>query len=220
MKKRGVVVSTKADDGSLRPKVRINGVNDGVPVEMLPLAEMMLDLSFTYKPLKEGDEVWVEFPYDGDTRRPMIVGGAMSNPGGIPNVSGAASGNDPLTPPETEGVPPFPAFDASADFVYDRNGLVMAATADGGGIMMNRNTGAVMFMNAAGDGCVDLPGIMFGSAVGGFDVKTPAMFKLNAVGGIELESAALIKIKGNGGVEINTSALLQLLAASIKADQA
>lgn len=218
--RRGRVVDTRAPDGSLRARVSIQGVNDGVPVDQLPWAEYKLDMSFTFKPAQVGDEVWVEFPYDGDTRRPLITGGAMSSPGGIPNVSGAASGNAPLEPPTTEGTPPFPPFDPSADLVYDRNGLVIAATAGGGVVVTNRNNGAMLFLSVDGDLCANIPGKNVGYAEGGYDVKTPAIFKVVADSGIELETAALLSLKGGGGISLDTAALLQMLAASIKADKA
>lgn len=219
MKRRAEVVDTRAPDGSMRARVRINGINDAVPVEQLPWAEYQLDMSFTFKPAQIGDQVWVEFPYDGDSRRPLIVGGAMNNYGGVPNVSGAASGNDPLTPPETEGTPPFPVFDSTADMVYDRNGLVVGATADGSFIVMNRNTGAVVFMNGGGDLAVNIPGILSGFANGGYDVKTPAMFKVDAAGGIELKSAAKVAVTGDGGVDLTTGATLAMTAGNIAANK-
>lgn len=215
MKRRGVVVDTRSPNGSLKARVRIYGMNDNVPVEALPWAEYQLDMNFTFKPAKINDEVWVEFPYDGNTERPLIVGGAQSEYGGKSNLSGVASGSESLEAPE--GAPPFPEFDPSADLVYDRNGLVIAATADSGVIIYNKNSGSSIFMNSAGGVSIDTPSEVKVNSGGDITLETATKVLIKAAGGLTLDTPDKLELIGQAGLKLQTGGTLEITAAQVDA---
>ena len=82
------VVSVDDPEKRCRIKVNVYDIFDGVPVRDLPWAVFSLPLGSRAGegmlcPVRVGDMVWVEF-IGGDTRRPVVVGGAHASPGGQP----------------------------------------------------------------------------------------------------------------------------------------
>ena len=84
------VVSVDDPEKRCRIKVNVYDIFDGVPVRDLPWAVFSLPLGSRAGegmlcPVRVGDMVWVEF-IGGDTRRPVVVGGAHASPGGVPTL--------------------------------------------------------------------------------------------------------------------------------------
>lgn len=84
------VVSVDDPEKRCRIKVNVYDIFDGVPVRDLPWAVFCLPLGSRAGegmlcPVRVGDMVWVEF-IGGDTRRPVVVGGAHASPGGVPTL--------------------------------------------------------------------------------------------------------------------------------------
>lgn len=65
-----------------------------------------------------GDLVWVDFPYEGDSRRPRITAAGQDAPNGQPNVpSESWGGAGAYQPPEIEGAPPLHELKPTEDYV-------------------------------------------------------------------------------------------------------
>ncbi|MDC9590737.1 baseplate protein [Xenorhabdus sp. XENO-10] len=178
---RAVIVDTKHPAGLMRAKVRLLSLWGGVPDDTLPWAEYRLSIGGAFTPTLKGDLVWVEFPYGGDSRYPMITGAAQDAPNGIPNVAPEASGQSgTYEPPAIEGAPPLPALSPPEDFVYKRNNLLVIHTAGGGISITNMASGSCIGMNEAGD--------VFHNATGDFFLNVGGKTTVRSKGEIAFES--------------------------------
>lgn len=97
---RGVVADTNDPEKRKRYRVRVMALHpDGVPVENLPWAESSLFGGKMFGDLpgfEVGDPVFVMF--EGGLRRfPIVIGGAMSASGGIPDAPAEQQSNYPET---------------------------------------------------------------------------------------------------------------------------
>ncbi|PHM51586.1 baseplate protein [Xenorhabdus hominickii] len=172
----------------MKAQVRLLSLWDGIPDEVLPWAEYRLSIGGAFTPAVKGDLVWVEFPYGGDSRYPMITGAAQDAPNGIPNVAPEASGQGgAYEPPDVGGAPPLPALSPTKDFVYKRNHLLVIHTAGGGISITNMASGSCIGMNEAGD--------IFHHATGDFFLNVSGKTTITSQGEITFESAVGLKAK-------------------------
>ena len=87
----GIVESTDDPEGLMRVQVRVKEVfTDDVPASDLPWSTYKLPVGFRpndgmFTPADVGDHVWVDFPFDCDTRRPRITGSVHYCPDRTPN---------------------------------------------------------------------------------------------------------------------------------------
>ncbi|WP_244431802.1 baseplate protein [Xenorhabdus szentirmaii] len=136
-----------------------------------------------FTPAVKGDLVWVEFPYGGDSRYPMITGAAQDAPHGIPNVAPESSGQrGAYVPPAVAGSPPLPVLSPTKDLVYKRNHLLVIHTAGGGVTITNTASGACIGMNEAGD--------VFHHATGDYFLHVGGKTTIKSQGEITFESTA------------------------------
>ncbi|MCE0813704.1 hypothetical protein [Buttiauxella sp. S04-F03] len=107
---------------------------EGITDEDLPWAEYLLPLNYQFTPNQKGDHVWVDFPYNGDTRRPRICGAAMDWQGdGKANVPAEAGGKGTAyTPPSGGDRPAGVKVTSQQDQVINRNKLLEVRSVGGG----------------------------------------------------------------------------------------
>lgn len=152
---RAVVVNPVDAKGRNKVQIKCDGIMEGIPDDALPWAEFLLPLNYRYTPLLKGDLVWVDFPYNGDSRRPRIIGGAQDWKGdGKANVPAEAGGkSSELYKPATgENIPAWAKSQPpQVDDVLARNKLLEVRTVGGGYQITNIDTGATVGFNEAGD---------------------------------------------------------------------
>ena len=147
----GKVENTGDPKGLLRVQVRVFPFFEGVPVSTLPWAEYKLPVGAragegVFTPVKEGDWVWVDFPYRGDTRRPRITGSVHFCPGEAPNLPHDAwEGPNAYSHQRIAGEP-FPANPEYHDgaIVLDENGALIEITRDSSVRVTQKGTGAAL----------------------------------------------------------------------------
>jgi hypothetical protein len=192
---RAKVVDVDDPKGMLRATVRIVGIWDSIADANLPWAERVLGEDGTYRPLLAGDYVWIDFPYNGDSTRPRIVGGASDSPGGVPNLPAEVSGQgSAYTQKSIDGAPTAGTVTASKDFVYDRNGLLEIRNASGSWSVTHKSSGTTLGMNDGGQLYLNSQLTLFVYSEGDATVKTAGNMAVEAAGDMSLKAGGTLSL--------------------------
>ena len=191
-KKRAIVTNTVAPDNKMKAQVRVISEWDEMPDAALPWAEYLVPLDRAFVPTKVGDLVWVEFPYDGDSRRPMIVGGANDWSGGVPNVPPEASGvGSQFQPPAKEGRPTEPAMTPTADMVMNRDGILIKRTQNGAYSITRTSDGTSIGFNDAGSAFIISQADTYLNAAGNITILTDGNATMRATGKMAFKASSI-----------------------------
>ena len=165
------VVSVDDPEKRCRIKVNVYDIFDGVPVRDLPWAVFCLPLGSRAGegmlcPVRVGDMVWVEF-IGGDTRRPVVVGGAHASPGGVPTLppeifQGAGQFEHKRTPDE----PPVQTPPYYEDVVFCQNRALIQFCRSGHLRVTQMDSGSAIEILPSGDMVVHCEGNMYASVKG------------------------------------------------------
>jgi hypothetical protein len=192
---RAKITNTIDPDKLMRAQIKLVGTWDAVPDEACPWAEYLLPIGGAFVPCKVGDYVWVEFPYNGDTRRPLIVGAAQDAPGGTPNVPPESWGGPGYQPPAVEGAPDVSPNTPTEDFVYNRNGLLEHRSPNGSWSVTHMASNTTMGMNDTGQIYIITTQNAFIQADGGMKLKSGSDLDLEAAGNINLKAGGMLSSK-------------------------
>lgn len=153
----GKVVDVADPKKLLRARVRVFSVfSDDVPAADLPWAEYRLPVGSRFNdgffiPADVGDFVWVKFPYDGDTRRPVIIGSAHYAPDGKPNFPHEAWQGTSQHAHKRIGKEPAPADHGyHKDVVFTQHGASIEMREDTSISIIQRGTGTEINIDPQG----------------------------------------------------------------------
>ncbi|CAM3952641.1 baseplate protein [Serratia silvae] len=196
-KRRAVIVNTAHESGMMKAQIRLMHEWDDMPDRALPWAEYLLPIGAGFIPTIAGDMVWVEFPYDGDSRRPMIVGAAQDWAGGIPNVPPEASGQaGQFIPPDVPDAPPAPQLNPTKDAVLNRNGLLEVRSEGGGFAITRTSDGTTIGMNESGQAYMISKADLFLNAGGKVTIVAGNQLDIKAGGNMSFSTSGTISFKG------------------------
>ncbi|HOH29113.1 MAG TPA: phage baseplate assembly protein V [Candidatus Hydrogenedentes bacterium] len=154
----GAVESVSDPENLMRVQVRVYGIfSDKTPKADLPWATYLLPVGSRvndgyFTPVDVGDHVWVRFPMDGDTRRPMIVGSVHYAPGKTPNFPHESFAGPQKLSHKTTGEEPAPAAAAyHTNAVYTQHGFTIEINADKSAAITQRDTGSAIRISPQGD---------------------------------------------------------------------
>lgn len=150
---RAVVVNNAPPEGLHLAQVRLLVLWDSIPDADLPWAEYSLPLGARpdegeAMPVKKGDHVWVEFPYSGDSRLPLIVASAYTAPGGKSHLPADLFAQT-FEHKRTDGEPAGPSA-SYGDKVTDLFGVLQQLTQSGDWCLTHKSTGTALHVTKDG----------------------------------------------------------------------
>ncbi|HFU2857312.1 TPA: baseplate protein [Enterobacter cloacae] len=227
---RAVVVG-ETDQKTFKVKVKVLGMMDGIPDDDLPWAEFLLPVGNGYIPAAAKDLVWVDFPYNGDSRRPRIIGGAMDWGGGQVNLAGQAGGkgtaggttspggsnpnlvNGVYQKPNVPGMPNLPSHTVGKDQIVTRNDVMEVRSHGGGYMIVNLKNNAMVGFNDAGDIMISTNGAVFINSGTNMTLQSGADLLIKAKGKINIEAGGDFTQKG-ATLTVDVSGAYQFSAGS------
>lgn len=154
----GIVESVDDPKKLMRVQVRVIGIfTDKVPVEDLPWAEYRLPIGARvndgfFTPVDKGDYVWVTFPYNGDSRRPVIIGSVHCAPDGIPGMPHESFVGAKNIVHKRTGEEPIPAAHKyHEDAVFTQHGFTLEVCKDKSMRIVQRDTGTEIDIDPKGN---------------------------------------------------------------------
>jgi len=152
----GHVVNVEDEENLLRVQTRVYGPHSGISDDDLPWCEYGAPPgnrydNGTFIHVEPGDYVWVDFPYDGDVRRPRLLGSVHYCPDGEPNFPHEAwLGPDAVEHKRILWEPPPAGREYFLNNVFSQFGLVVEIVQDSI-IVTQKKTGTAIEITPDGD---------------------------------------------------------------------
>ncbi len=206
-KYRAVVINHKHPDRLHLAQIRLVALWDDIPDGDLPWAEYQLepgageDAGADVMPYKKGASVWVEFPYSGDTRCPLITGGAYEAPAGKSHLP-ADLMSQAYAHKRTDKEPPAPQA-AYGDRVTDLFGILQQLTQSGEWCVTHKPTGTALHITKDGHLVLHTEKDSWRTTGGDVLEEVGGKLVVKVVGDAEVDAS---KIKFNGGAGVVTGA--------------
>jgi hypothetical protein len=215
-----VVESVSDPENLMRVQVRVYGVfTDKVPKADLPWAEYLLPIGARtndgyFTPVDVGDYVWVRFPYDGDTRRPMIVGSVHHAPSKIPSFPHESfAGSEKLTHKTTGEEPAPAAAEYHKNCVYTQHGITIEVNADKSVSITQRATGTAIRVSPQGDITLHGEKNIFMSAIENLKVIVEGTAQFDVSGKADVTVRETCNLKAMDAVTVNSDASVSIVGA-------
>jgi uncharacterized protein involved in type VI secretion and phage assembly len=198
----GLVEDTADPDKMMRARVRVIGLHtDQVQANVLPWAEYKLPIGARlneggFTPVKVGDWVWIDFPYDGDPRRPRITGSVHYAPDKQPYLPHESWGGSEKLSHKTTGEEPAPGADSyHGPVTFTQHGVTVVIHADKSVSITHRETGTAIRVSPEGDIVLHSENNLFLSAIehlkgiieGNLDIKISGKSSTVAMEGHEID---------------------------------
>lgn len=206
------VVSVDDPKRMMRVQVRVYDIFDDVPAADLPWATYRLPLGVRPSdgglvPVKVGDLVWVDFPFNGDTRRPRITGGVHHAPEGNPNMppeawAGPGQFDHKRTPDEPK--PEAPGY--HEDIVFQQNGVLVQLTKSGAARITNLASGTAAAITPDGVVVIHCEKDCFHSVQGNCLVDVKGNYTLRVGGGMDMQSQGPGTVQSQGNMTLGSAA--------------
>jgi hypothetical protein len=221
----GVVESVDDPEKLMRARVRVYDIFPDVSVDSLPLATYKLPIGARpqegeFVPVKVGDLVWVDFPFNGDTRRPRITGSVHYCPEGVPNLPVEAYAADTYHKAcvfSQYGVTVLVKEDGSYLIIQKEKEAVIEIDADGKIKIASPNdiylvTEGNANISAKGDVNFTAQGNVKGSAQGDVNLNAGGNAKLTASGSVDVKATAAVSVDATGTVTVNSKGATKIKA--------
>lgn len=211
----GEVVSLYDPQNLMRVRVKINGMFDGEE-SSLPLATYLLPVGSragdgNFTPVKVGDHVWIDFPMNGDTRYPRITGSVHYCPGGVPNIPVESWNGTPATRSRESWEPAVSSGTYHEDVVETQHGITTTKRADGSISILQRGTGAEIYIHPDGQVVVHSPDKLSVSADGDIRVNSKGNVLVNSEGTATVSSLVSATVSAPSIILKNTGIALKKL---------
>jgi len=205
-----VVESTDDPEKLMRVQVRVFGVFTAkAPKADLPWAEYLLPVGMRvndgyFTPVDVGDYVWIKFPFDGDTRRPMIIGSVHHAPGKVPNFPHESFAGPEKLVHKTTGEEPAPtAAEYHKNCVYTQHGVTVEINADTSFTLTQRATGTAVRISPQGDVTIHGQKNIYMSALENMKAIVEGNMQIDVSGKTDITTRDVCNIKALSGVNID-----------------
>lgn len=191
--------------GLFMAQVKLLGLWDSIPDIDLPWADFLLPLGAKINaghgvPVEVADQVWVDFPLNGDTRYPRITGSVYSAPEYVSNLPDELFGKG-FEQKRHGDEPPATPFTIKDD-IYSRFGLVEQKSVSGNWCITHKASGSAIEITPTGAIVIHCEGDAFRSSTGGTTENVGGALSVNITGAVNLKTDGEYKIKAGGGVSI------------------
>ena len=186
-------------------QIRVLGLWDDTPAAALPWAEYKLPLGTRpgmggCVPCEVGDLVWVEFE-QGDTRCPIVTGGCLHAPGGVPNMPHESFGGpDAYQHKRGEKQPKPEAAAYHGNFAYSLNGILIELTKEGALRFTHKGSGSAIELTSGGEILIHSEAGIFESASGDKLTEIGGGLTVKVSGSVKLEAGGDYSVKAGGGI--------------------